>query len=381
MISHIRHTRRGESHLAWILLAVLIILGGFWVARNWNTGLPEVTRDPEARPRPVMARGDLADDEQATIELFRQASKSVVFINTFRQNGFSFSPNPTEIPRGSGSGFLWDDDGHVVTNFHVIQGANAAKVTLADQSSWDAVLVGAEPNKDIAVLKIKADPDALRALPIGTSNDLQVGQKVFAIGSPFGLDQTLTTGVISGLGREIESVTQHPIKGVIQTDAAINPGNSGGPLLDSAGRLIGVNTAIYSPSGAYAGIGFAVPVDIVNRVVPQLLQHGKVVRPGLGVSIAGEELSTRLGIEGVLVIQVMPDGAAAKAGVQPTEVDQEGEITLGDVIVGIDGQKVESVTDLYSVLDDRKVGDRVTLKVLREGEIVELEATLEALAE
>jgi S1-C subfamily serine protease len=377
-----RNERRGETHLSWILLVVLLLLGGFWVARNWNSGPPEVKLDPAAKPRPVMARGDLAADEQATIELFRGASKSVVFINTMlvRDNGFGINPNPTEIPRGSGSGFLWDKEGHVVTNFHVIQGADAAKVTLADQSSWDAVLVGAEPNKDIAVLKIKADADVLRPLPLGTSNDLQVGQKVFAIGSPFGLDQTLTTGVISGLGREIESVTQHPIKGVIQTDAAINPGNSGGPLLDSAGRLIGVNTAIYSPSGAYAGIGFAVPVDIVNRVVPQLLKHGKVVRPGLGVSIAGEQLANRLGIDGVLVIQVMPDGAAAKAGVQPTKAEK-GEITLGDVIVGMDDTKIESASDLYAALDEHKVGDTVTLKVKRQDKTVELEVKLEALAE
>jgi S1-C subfamily serine protease len=374
--------RRGDSNLAWILLAILIIVGGFWIARNWTSSLPEVKLDPAAKPRAVMARGDLAADEQATIELFRQASRSVVFITTtvVRQNGYSFNPDPTEIPRGSGSGFLWDEQGHVVTNFHVIQGANAAKVTLADQSSWDAVLVGAEPNKDVAVLKINADADRLPPLPIGTSNDLLVGQKVFAIGSPFGLDQTLTTGVISGLGREIESVTQHPIKGVIQTDAAINPGNSGGPLLDSAGRLIGVNTAIYSPSGAYAGIGFAVPVDIVNRVVPQLLRHGKVVRPGLGVSIAGEQLATRLGIDGVLVIQVQPDSAADKAGVQPTQVEG-GEVTLGDIIVGIDDTKIKSASDLYGVLDEHKVGDRIALKVLRHGDVVELDITLEALAD
>jgi S1-C subfamily serine protease len=326
-----------------------------------------------------MARGDLAADEHSTIELFREASKSVVFITTVTQSR-RFSLNPTEIPRGAGSGFLWDDQGHVVTNFHVIQNATGAKVTLYDQTSWDAVLIGAAADKDIAVLKIRAEPENLRPLPIGSSQDLQVGQKAFAIGSPFGLDQTLTTGVVSGLGREIESVTQRAIKGVIQTDAAINPGNSGGPLLDSAGRLIGMNTAIYSPSGAYAGVGFAVPVDIINRIVPQLLRHGEVVRPGLGITIAGDELAARLGVDGVLVIQVLPDGAAAKAGVEPTSVE-EGEPDLGDIIVALDDTPIESASDLYSALDESKVGDRVTLTVNRDGEIVKLDVTLEALSE
>jgi S1-C subfamily serine protease len=304
----------------------------------------------------------------------------VVFIVTtvVRENAFSL--NPTEMQQGTGSGFLWDNQGHVVTNFHVIQGANAAKVTLADHSVWNASLVGAEPDKDLAVLKIDAPSDRFTALPIGTSHDLEVGQKAFAIGSPFGFDQTLTTGVISGLGREIQSVTKRPIKGMIQTDTAINPGNSGGPLLDSAGRLIGVNTAIYSPSGVYAGVGFAVPVDTVNRIVPQLLKDGRVTRPGLGVEIANDRVNQRLGVEGLLVTDVTRGGPAHRAGVQPMRITPEGEIELGDIIVGIDEAAIATNNDLFSALDDRKIGDKVLLKVRRGTRVVEVSVTLEASA-
>ncbi len=248
----------------------------------------------------ITPRGDLAADEKSMIAIFRQASPSVVHITTLavRQDAFSF--DVLQIPQGTGSGFVWDADGHVVTNFHVIQEADAATVTMADHSNWKAHLVGAYPDKDLAVLRVDAPPASLHPIPIGTSHDLQVGQKVFAIGNPFGLDQSLTTGIISALGREIQSVTQRPIKDVIQTDAAINPGNSGGPLLDSAGRLIGVNTAIYSPSGVSAGIGFAIPVDEVNRLVPQLIRHGRVIRPGLGIQVGPDRLAAELGLSGVL---------------------------------------------------------------------------------
>jgi S1-C subfamily serine protease len=373
--------RRGAAEGRWVFIVLAVVLG-LAAVRYWNNAAGTAKFDPDAEPRAVLARGDLAQDEQATIALFKEASKSVVFISTsqVRRRGV-FSLDPTEIPQGAGSGFLWDDQGHVVTNYHVIQNAGTAKVTLSDHSSWDAELVGAAPNQDVAVLKIKAEPTHLRPLPIGTSQDLQVGQKVFAIGSPFGLDQTLTTGVISGLGREIQSVTKRPIKDVIQTDAAINPGNSGGPLLDSAGRLIGVNTAIYSPSGAYVGVGFAVPVDIVNRIVPQLLRHGKVVRPGLGISVAGDTLAARLGVEGVLVMSVLPGGAAEKAGVQPTARDADGQVSLGDIIVAIDDQEIDSANDLFATLEDYKVGDQIKLKIRRSGRMVELPVMLEALAE
>jgi protease Do-like 1, chloroplastic len=260
----------------------------------------------------------------------------------------------------------------------VIQNADAAQVTLADQSNWKARVVGAAPDKDLAVLRIDAPGNRLRPIPIGTSKDLQVGQSVFAIGNPFGLDQTLTTGIISALNREIESVTRRPIQGVIQSDAAINPGNSGGPLLDSAGRLIGVNTAIYSPSGASAGIGFAIPVDTVNRIVPELIRSGKVTRPGLGIQIADEQIAQRLGVTGILVVDVTRGGAAAKAGIQPTRRDSQGRLRLGDVITAVDGKKVESPNDLYLALEKFKVGDNVNVSLLRNGKTVQTKVALEA---
>jgi S1-C subfamily serine protease len=262
----------------WPLLWLLLI-GVFLV---WRFGLfnfgGDSAREANAVPRVVTPRGDLAEEEKATIELFRQASKSVVYITAIALRRDAFSLNVYEIPEGTGSGFMWDEEGHIVTNYHVIRTANGCQVTLADNSTYSAELVGAAPAKDLAVLRIDAPKRLLRPIPVGTSRDLLVGQKVFAIGNPFGLDQTLTTGVISALNREIQSVARQPIQGVIQTDAAINPGNSGGPLLDSAGRLIGVNTAIFSPSGAYAGIGFAIPVDTVNEVVPKLIQQGQKAR-------------------------------------------------------------------------------------------------------
>lgn len=335
--------------------------------------------DPQATPRPVAARGDLGAEEKTTIALFRQASPSVVHITTLTVARDFFSLNLLQIPEGTGSGFVWDHAGNIVTNFHVIQNADAAQVTLSDQSSWKARLVGAAPDKDLAVLRINAPTSRLRPIPIGSSKDLQVGQKVFAIGNPFGLDQTLTTGVISALGREIESVTRRPIQGVIQIDAAINPGNSGGPLLDSAGRLIGVNTQIYSPSGAFAGIGFAIPVDTVNRFVPELIRYGKVIRPGIGVQVAEDQIAQRLGLSGVLVVDVARGSAAAIAGIRPTTRDSFGRVRLGDVIVAIDGKKIESVNDLFLVLDNYKVGDTVAISVLRDGKRQEVKATLEAL--
>ena len=276
----------------WPLLLFGLLAGVlFWSLwpREWSSGL-----DPSAEARTVTPRGDLADDEKMTIALFKMASPSVVHITTLttRQDRVNF--DLFQIPKGTGSGFVWDKKGYVVTNFHVIQGADAARVTLADQSTWTARVVGSLPDSDLAVLIIDAPASRLTPITVGASSDLQVGQKVFAIGNPFGLDKSLTTGVISAVGREIESVTRRPIKNMIQTDAAINPGNSGGPLLDSAGRIIGVNTAMYSPSGAYAGIGFAIPVDEVNRVVPQLIRHGKIVRPGMGVQVAPDQVTKQL---------------------------------------------------------------------------------------
>jgi S1-C subfamily serine protease len=303
----------------------------------------------------------------------------VVYITNVGLRRDFFTRNVTEIPQGTGSGFVWDRDGNVITNWHVIEGANAARVTLADATTWDARLVGAAPDKDLAVLRIDAPSERLVPLAVGTSADLLVGQKVFAIGNPFGLDQTLTTGIISALGRVITARTGRTIDGVIQTDAAINPGNSGGPLLDSAGRLIGMNTAIYSPSGTSAGVGFAVPVDTINRVVPQLLAHGRVIRPGFGVRIAEDVAARRLGLrEGVLVYDVSPGGTGDEAGIRGTSRDARGRLVLGDVIVAIDGKPVRDTNELLNLMDRYEVGQAVEITVIRDGERLNLEATLQA---
>jgi S1-C subfamily serine protease len=333
-------------------------------------------RDGGRALAPVTARGDLAADERATIELFRASSPSVVYITSLAVRRDLFRLNVLEIPQGAGSGFLWDEAGHVITNYHVIQRADAAQVTLADRSVWDARLVGAAPEKDLAVLRIEAPSELLRPLPVGSSADLSVGQKVFAIGNPFGLDQTLTTGVISALGREIDSVGGVPIRDVIQTDAAINPGNSGGPLLDSAGRLVGVNTAIYSPSGAYAGIGFAIPVDTVRWVVPDLLAHGRVRRPALGVQLAAAEVVRGWRLEGALVVDVVAGSGAERAGLRPTRRDARGRLLLGDLIVAVDGEPVASSGDLLLALERRRPGETVRVTVERDGARRDLPVTL-----
>ncbi len=357
-------------------VVALAVISFLLIRDSWVGGA--ALNDPRAAPRAVMPRGELLSDERSTIALFRQASPAVVNITAIGVERDLFTLNLYQIPQGTGSGFVWDTRGNVITNFHVIQNADAAQVTLADQSNWKARVVGAAPDKDLAVLRIDAPANRLHPIPIGTSKNLQVGQSVFAIGNPFGLDQTLTTGVISALNREIESVTRRPIQGVIQSDAAINPGNSGGPLLDSAGRLIGVNTAIYSPSGASAGIGFAIPVDTVNRIVPELIRSGKITRPGMGIQIADEQIAQRLGVTGVLVVDVVRGSAAARTGIRPTRRDSDGRLRLGDIIIAIDGKKVESPNDLYLLLEKYKVGDAVTISMLRDGRTVQTKVTLEA---
>ena len=320
----------------------------------------------QAAERTVTPRGDLAADEQATIELFEKSRASVVYITTSQLVRDVWTRNVFSVPRGTGSGFIWDDAGHVVTNFHVIQGASEATVKLADGRDYQAALVGTSPAHDIAVLKIGVGFKRPPAVPVGTSADLKVGQKVFAIGNPFGLDYTLTTGIVSALGRTIQSVTRRRIEDVIQTDAAINPGNSGGPLLDSAGRLIGVNTAIYSPSGSSAGIGFAVPVDTVVRVVPQVITHGRVIRPRLGVYPAPDSIARRMNIQGVLVREVEEGSGAEQAGLRGVRQMPDGTILLGDIILQIDGQPIRDTDALLNTLEKRKVDDVVEVTILRD---------------
>ena len=370
-----RRTRQSIWMYGWAAAALFLLVFVF-VKQSWVDSAS--LNDPRATTRAVAPRGDLAPGEKSTIALFRQASPSVLHITAISVQRDLFTLNLYQIPEGTGSGFIWDHNGNIITNFHVIQNADVAQVTLGDQTTWKARRVGVAPDKDLAVLRIDAPANQLQPIPIGTSKDLQVGQSVFAIGNPFGLDQSLTTGVISALGREIESVTRRPIQGVIQTDAAINPGNSGGPLLDSAGRLVGVNTAIYSPSGASAGIGFAIPVDTVNRIVVELIRYGKVTRPGIGVQIAEEQIADRLGVKGILIVDVVPGSAAARAGIRPTRREGSGRVRLGDVITAVDGKKVESPNELFILLENYKVGDVVNVSLLREGKNVQTKVTLEA---
>jgi S1-C subfamily serine protease len=380
---------RTPSCFLILLTALLAAAGGFWVGSTWSRAQvapalpPGAPAIPGGTARPavpagvtVAPRGALDEDEVKNIALFERASPAVVFITSIAVRQDAFSLDSTEIPQGSGSGFVWDAQGHVVTNYHVVAGADVARVTLADQSNWDAKLVGWAPEKDVAVLKIDAPAARLHPLPLGSSDDLRVGQKVFAIGNPFGLDQTLTTGVISALGREIQSMANVPIRDVIQTDAAINPGNSGGPLLDSAGRLIGINAAIYSPSGASAGIGFAIPAHSVEWAVPDLIQYGRIQRPSLGVQPAPDAWMRRLGLEGTMIYRVTRGSGADRAGLRGLDRDVLGRVRLGDVILTLDGQPVQSGGDLLLALEGKKPGDTVRLGLLRDGRKTEVDVKL-----
>ena len=314
-----------------------------------------------------------SNQEEATIALFERSASSVVFIttSTFQQDRYSM--NIYEIPKGSGTGFIWDDMGHIVTNYHVIEGSSKFTVTLADQSSFEASVVGVEPNKDLAVLRIIAPGKSLRPMPVGNSNPLRVGQSVFAIGNPFGLDQSLTTGIISAVGREIKANNGRIIKGVIQTDAAINPGNSGGPLLDSAGRVIGVNTAIYSPSGASAGIGFSIPIDVVKWVVPDLLKYGEVRRPIIGIELLPQQYHSSAGS---MIKEVNPGTPAEKAGLVGVKRSSSGKLIPGDVIVQINQYQIKSNNDLILALEKFSIGDEISVKFNRRNEFKQVNLRL-----
>lgn len=365
-----RRLRLGALLIAGILL---VWYGVPWLASLW---VPF-----EAEPRAVTSRGDLAGDEQTAIEIFRRASPSVVFITTADWGIDLWSRNVQQVPQGAGSGFIWDKHGHIVTNYHVIQNAAAAQVRLSNQRVYKSVLVGASSEHDLAVLRISVPFGGPEPVLIGVSSDLQVGQKVFAIGNPFGLDHTLTSGVISALDRAIPTEQGRTIEHVIQTDAAINPGNSGGPLIDSAGRVIGVNTAIFSLSGAYAGIGFAVPIDTVNRVVPQIIASGRYVRPSLGITIddaVSEAVTEELEVQGVLVLSVNPGSPAAAAGLRGTRLLSDGGIIAGDIIQSIDGKPVRTSNELLSLLDDYTAGDTVQVAIYRSGNMMEIPVLLEA---
>jgi len=342
-----------------IVVLWLLLLATFWMGERFVRTVFLTASEPRA----VTPRGSLAESEFNTVQLFESIAPSVVYIMTeSRQRG------PLGLDSGivgTGSGIVWDAAGHIVTNHHVIVGADRILIRIDDTETVPARLVGVAPDYDLAVLRLVGGRLSPQPIPVGTSEDLKVGQGAFAIGNPFGLHRTLTTGVISALDRHLPTQSNREIRGVIQTDAAINPGNSGGPLLDSAGRLIGVNTAIVSGSGAFAGIGFAVPVEVVNRVVPDLITKGRVERPGIGIIALPEQIAARFDIKGVVVDQVVPGSSAEAAGLQGVD-RRTGR--LGDVITHVAGQEVKTVADLAAVLQEIGIGNRVELTVVRGGQ-------------
>jgi S1-C subfamily serine protease len=381
-----RRPRRSKSaDLGSLVVAVLIggLLGAavLWFLSTMAARNTAPPHDPEAQPREVAPRSPFDPDEQEAISLFKDAKDCVVNVDTVllvRRLDMRIEQQQA----GTGSGFVWDDDGRVVTNFHVIRDAIvnrlSIRVVLADRSAWDARVVGAAPDYDLAVLQVPAPKDRLKKIKVGTSKDLEVGQKVYAIGNPFGLSLTLTKGIVSALDRAIESPGDEPIAGVIQVDAPINPGNSGGPLLDKDGRLIGVNTAIKSPSGGNVGIGFAIPVDTVNTVVPELIRSGKLFKPDIGVRLVDHRRLRRAGFpKGVMVQDVVPNGPAAKAGLRGVRVDrQTGDVQPGDLILAINGDEVKDNTEFERVLRALPIGGTAKLTIERDDRQLEIEVAV-----
>lgn len=357
------------------ILVIALVSGMFaagaiaLVDRLANRSQPAEAAFTESAPAGITDPAS-APDEQNNIEIYRTLSPGVVNVHStsYARDFFGY----VEPQEGSGSGSVIDREGNILTNYHVIEGATKLAVSFGGQKNYPARLVGGDPDTDLAVIKLVEIPkEGLTVVPLGDSDKLEVGQKVLAIGNPFGLDRTLTTGVISGLQRPIRARNGRPIEGAIQTDASINPGNSGGPLLDSHGRMIGINSQILSPSGASAGVGFAVPVNIAKRIVPQLVRSGEVRRPKLGISSRDVEI-LRNQIElpvsqGVVIWQVAPGEAAANAGLRGLTQTENGDVEIGDIIVGMDGQKIANNDDLYRLLDKHQVGDTVQVEVMRNG--------------
>lgn len=345
-----------------------------WQAKLAEAAPPAAPQAPVLRPPPPpAARGE----EVSATAIYKRVSPSVVAVanNALVRRGF-FDFQLYEVPQGSGSGFVWNRKGHIVSNYHVVHQANTLTVTFPDGTRYDAKLVGVAPDYDLAVLKIDAPPEKLNPIDLAPSRELEVGQQVYAIGNPFGLDTTLSSGIVSALGRTITSMTERKINDVIQTDTAINPGNSGGPLLNGVGKLIGVNTAILSPSGAYAGIGFAIPSDTVSRVVPQLIEKGRVTRAGLGVQFLPDHVTARAGLKGVAIYAVFDDTPAATAGMEGIGVSRLGELVFGDLITAVNKKPVGTVEDLQAILDTRHPGDKISLSVTRGNKTRDLTLTL-----
>jgi len=373
--------RNFQTRLVWgsPLLTVVLLAWLAWLLAHYFPNHSQTVRPaaamamPAATPQPgadknALPRGNLDPVEKANIAIYRQVSPSVVSVanNALVRAGF-FDSQVYEVPQGAGSGIVWDRQGHIISNYHVIHEADALTVTFPDGKSYDARIVGVAPDYDLAVLQIDAPAARLHPIQPGTSRNLQVGQNVLAIGNPFGLDTSLSKGIISALGRSITAMTEQKIHNVIQTDAAINPGNSGGPLLDSAGCLIGVNTAILSPSGAYAGVGFAVPVDTVAWVVPQLIVKGHISRAGLGLQLLPDHVTERVGVSGVAILAVPPRSSAAAAGVQGLTRTRSGDLVLGDVITAVGDQPITCSDDLRTALDKCKPGETARVHLDRNG--------------
>jgi 2-alkenal reductase len=348
------------------LVLILVAAGLFY----WNRSVEETERVARYT-REITPRGSLADIEKTTISIFNAAAPSVVYI--FTENAVSGFFGTRQVRQGAGSGFLWDDDGHVVTNYHVVEGARRIQARMDNGEAIEATFVGGTPDYDLAVIRLRRPPAAVQPIPVGTSANLQVGQSVLAIGNPFGLSRTLTTGVISALDRRLPTATGREVSGVIQTDAAINPGNSGGPLIDSSGRLIGVNTAIISGSGSSAGIGFSVPVDVVNKVVPQLIAKGKFPRPGIGIVVLDDQATASLGVVGVVIDRVMPGSAADRAGLEGIDFRRR---ILGDVIVAVEDQPVANMEDFVRILQESEIGQSINLQVRRGDALREVAVTV-----
>ncbi len=357
-----------------LIFGVALMIVGFIVGTSWkDSPSTQPIHDNPAQNTSINEKYEaprlVTDVEAATIKLFEEVSPSVVFITTSKLKQDFWTRDVFEVKSGSGSGFIWDKEGHIVTNYHVLEGSHSFKVALSDQSVFDAELVGAEPSKDLAVLKIKGKTKDLKPVRVGSYSELKVGQSVYAIGNPFGLDHTLTTGIISALGREIKSISGRPIQDVIQTDAAINPGNSGGPLLDSSHRLIGVNTQIYSPSGASAGIGFSIPVDVVSWVVPDIISYGKVNRAILGVELITQQRASAWELEGAMIKIVKEHSSADKAGLQGFRMNANGYYDPGDIIVKVNGESIQTNNDLFLVLEKYAPGDKIEVEYIRDTDI------------
>jgi 2-alkenal reductase len=358
---------RSQNRLVFIIVIFLMVAAAFTYFNHFAGRGRRIV----SQPREILPRGDLADFEKSTITIFNSAAPSVVYI--FTENAQSGFFGRREVQQGAGSGFLWDNHGHVVTNYHVIQGSQSIQVRLDSGEAIRATYVGGSPDHDLAIIRLRSTPQSIRPIPVGTSDDLAVGQAVFAIGNPFGLARTLTTGVISALDRRLPTAGGREVMGVIQTDAAINPGNSGGPLIDSAGRLIGVNTAIISGSGSSAGIGFAVPVDVVNRVVPKLITNGKVPRPGIGIIVLDEEIAAGLGVLGVVIDRVVPGSQADRVGLQG--IDYRNRL-IGDIIVAAGDQEVRNIDEFIRILENYAIGQLIMLGVRRGDQIRTVEVKI-----